>query len=142
MLQSFNVLELIEKTAVKSGNSAMIVVPKKWLGKNTIVLKEKKSLNLAKEILQFFEPFLKEIEAAFYLPAKNKTLLDSLKIFLISSKKINKLNFFNQPIYCFTKEQAITSVKKNQLPLNHNILIKCQAVLNKPLLDELKAVKI
>lgn len=122
-------MELI-KRAIKVGNSAGVLLPKKLLGAEVKIIVVNRPINIKKISLKLIERFSEDI----------------LGIFLINKKPIELLAVSNRIKKIITLEKIKMSVVplaliKKDLKLNQKLkekIASAEAILNKNLLQELK----
>ncbi len=125
-------MEFIKK-AVKVGNSAGVILPKKFLGSEVKITILRKPINIKKEALKILDPYLQEIIGVFIMNEK------PIEILAVSSK-IKKL------IYKDNMKISIVpfGVIKRDFLKNERLrekLLNAKTIFNKSILIELKKLK-
>ena len=120
----------ITKTAKKVGNSAGVLLPKKFLGSEFKLILIKRPFNLKKATIKLLMPFLSEIQGVYIL---NKSPLELIAV-SATLKKTLKTDKFKLSIVPFSL------IKKD---IKHNNLLckklsNAETILNKSLEIELK----
>lgn len=141
MLKSFNVQELVEKKVVPFGNGSIVYTPKKWVGKDVIVVLEEKPLDVRSDALEMLMPFLDKVEGVFLFGsfARNEQENDSdVDILVISSEKISLTKKGRFDFLAKTKVQFLKELKSDKLLFLRNILSEAKPLLNEALLEELR----
>lgn len=120
------------RRAIKVGNSAGVLLPKRLLGAEVRVIVLNNPENIKKNIMKLLENYLEEIRGIYILSSENKSI-EILAISMSLSKSFEKGNYkINiiplQSIKKLIKEKKILADK----------LFKSKSVLNKWLLVELK----
>jgi len=112
-------MEII-KTAVKVGNSAGVLLPKKWLNSQVKVVLE--PLNIEGDILNILkeEGILKNILGIYLVGsyAREEQTIDSDVDILVVTDRINKrIKREKYEIICISKEELENQLKENILPI-------------------------
>ena len=134
----------LTKHAVKLGNSAGILLPKDWLGKEVKAGLLGKPIDIKRDILRIIEPFSDEVIGIYITGsyARGEQTKDSDIDILIITENKNKL--INSGKYHI----IATSLEEIKKALNENIITilpmlkEAKAILNKQLLEELKTTEI
>ncbi len=122
-------MEFVKK-AIRVGNSAGILLPKKLLGAEVKVQVIKRQINLKKEIIKLSYSYIEELECIFLInESPIEAIAISNKIKKILKKSGIKLSFVSV-------EKIIKDMKKSSL-LREKIL-NAKPILNKEKLELLK----
>ncbi|MBI2546123.1 nucleotidyltransferase domain-containing protein [Candidatus Woesearchaeota archaeon] len=141
------VKEQIVKTVVKSGNGGAVWVPKDWLGEEVVViLPQRPKLDLKEKVIHLLEPYLKDIisVAIYGSYARGEQTKDSdIDVLAITKDKELKLDFKreNIEVTSFPAEKLKKAIQ-NHPALYYQIIKEAIPLINAPLLEELKQVKI
>jgi len=119
----------IIKKAVKVGNSAGILLPKKLLGADIKVSVVKMPLDIKKEAMKLADNYLADIEGIYII---NKKPVEVLAVTNILKKMINSSNI---RLILVPLLQLKKDVKENEQLRKK--LLESEAILNKKLLHEL-----
>jgi len=134
----------ITKNVQKWGNSAGILLPREYVGKEAKIVLIDRSLEIKKETLKILEPYLDEIIGVYLVGsyARGEQTKDSdIDIFAIS-KKIKKT--FNSGIYeieIIPIEDVIKLLEKFPAAI-YPKFTDAKSIINKALLEEIKEIKI
>lgn len=145
MLKTVNVQEAIEKEVIGFGNGSIVYTPKKWIGKKVLVILEEKSIDIKGETMKTLKPHLEGVEGVFLFGshARNEQTSGSdIDVLVIAdhefkAEKNDKFDFVIKTKYNFIKE--ITSDPTLFL---HLAIKEAKPIINKPLLEELRAIKV
>jgi len=111
--------ELI-KPIIKMGNSACVLLPKKWInGKARIELIEK-PLNIKKDILEILDSYLEDILGIYLVGSyarEEETIESDIDVLVITNKINKKINNGKYEMILISKENLEKTLKKNILPL-------------------------
>ena len=136
-------MEMI-KTAVKVGNGAGVLLPKKWLNsKVKIVLQP---LNIEEDILDILinEGILEEIKGVYLTGsyARQEQSIDSDVDVLVVTQNINKkIEKGRYEIICISKKELEKHLKENALPIL-SMIKEAKPIVNSELLSEYKDSKL
>lgn len=130
-------MELI-KTAVQVGNSAGVLLPKKWLNSRVKVILE--PLNIERDILEILieEGILKKVLGAYITGsyARNEQSIDSDADILVVTSGINKrIKREKYEIICVSEKELESQLNKNALPLLAMIR-EAKAIINEELIKK------
>ena len=137
-------METVVKNVIKWGNSAGILLPKEWAGKQVKIISIDRTLEIKKEVLKIIEPYLEEIIGVYLVGsyARNEQNKDSdIDIIVISNKLKKEIFSERYHISISPLENIKKTLKKNPI-LVYPRLIEAKTILNNLLLEELKNVKI
>ena len=145
MLKTVNVREEIVKEVVKFGNGSVVYTPKKWLGKQVLVILEEKPIDIKGEVLKILKPHLQEIESVFLFGsfARNEqTETSDVDVLIISNKKFDlkksgRLDFLVMP-----RETFIEKFKRDETLFLYQIVKEAKPIFNGVLLEGLRQVEI
>jgi predicted nucleotidyltransferase len=135
--------ELIKET-IRVGNSAGVLLPKKWLNSQVKVVLQ--PLNIKKEILEILleENLLAEVQGIYIVGsyARNEQTIDSDADILVITNTLKKLiKKGKYDITLIPKENVENQLKKNILPLLP-MLIEARPLLNAELIKPYKNTKL
>ena len=122
-------MEFIKK-AIKVGNSAGVLLPKKLLGCEVKITVISRPFNLKRVILKLLSPHLQDI-IGIYLTNKNP-----LEVLAVSSSTREKIQDGKLALSIIPLAQVRKDIKENE-KLKDKIL-SAEIILNKSLLDTLK----
>lgn len=126
------------------GNSAGVLLPREWLGKEVQIVLIDRTLEIKKEIFNILSEYLYDI-IGIYLTgsyARNEQEKESDIDIIAISKNIKKLIISDKYHISIIPIDAVKkSIKKNPISIIPR-LIEAKAIMNASLLDELKDVKI
>ncbi|HIH17664.1 MAG TPA: nucleotidyltransferase domain-containing protein [Nanoarchaeota archaeon] len=133
-------MELIKK-AVKVGNSAGVLLPKRWLNTRVKVILEPENVGL--EILEILAEhnLLKKVVGVYLIGsyARNEQTIDSdVDVLAITSGGGGKVLKGRYEVLCVSKEEAKKQLDQNALPLLA-MLKEAKPIINEELLKELSA---
>jgi len=128
----------IVKTAIKVGNSAGVLLPRKWLNSQVRVILE--PLNIEADILNILkeENILKDSLGIYLFGsyAKNEQTIDSDVDILVITNTLNK-RFKNgkYELICVTRKEIERQLKENALPILP-ILKEAKAIINQEFIKD------
>ena len=130
----------IVKTAIKVGNSAGVLLPKKWLNAKVKVILE--PLDLEKDVLEILaeEGILKKILGIYVVGshARNEQTSESdIDILVITTDLNEKITKGRYDIMCISQKEVQRQLKENALPLLAMVR-EAKTILNENLLKEYK----
>jgi len=132
------------KKIIKVGNSAGVILPKSWYGGEAKVELIKKPLNIQEEIFKILEPNLTDI-IGIYLTgsyARNEQTKDSdVDIIAITENEEKEIIKGKFHISIYPLEKIKNTLNNNPILILPR-LIEARPILNQPLLEELKSIKI
>lgn len=120
------------RRAIKVGNSAGVLLPKRFLGADVRVIVLNNPQNIKKEIMKLLENYLEEIRGIYILSNENK-IIEVLAISMSLSKSFEKGNYKINIV-------PLNSIKKSlkEKKILSDKLFKSKPVLNKWLLVDIK----
>lgn len=126
------------------GNSAGVLLPREWLGKEVQIMLIDRTLEIKKEIFDILDQYLYDI-IGIYLSgsyARNEQEKESDIDIIAISKNIKKLIISDKYHISIIPLDAVKkSLKKNPISILPR-LIEAKVIMNTSLLDELKNIKI
>lgn len=122
-------MEFIKK-AVKVGNSAGVILPKKLLGADVKITVISRPFNLKKVVLRLLSPFFQDIIGIYVISKK------PLEVLAVSSSTKEKLAHDKLSLNIIPLSQLRKDLQSSQI-LRQN-LFQAETILNKSLLDTLK----
>lgn len=130
----------IVKTAIRVGNSAGVLLPKKWLNTKVRVILE--PLDLEKEILEILaeKGILKKILGIYVVGshARNEQTSESdIDILVLTTDLNEKITRGRYDIMCISQKEVQRQLKENALPLLAMVR-EAKTILNENLLKEYK----
>ncbi len=134
----------IVKTAVRVGNSAGILLPRAWEGGKVKAVLIKEPLNIKQDVLMTLSPYLEKILGVYLVgsyargEAKEDSDIDILAVSEGVSKEIK------QGKYTITLTD-IDNIRKGRMKMLFYILAlikEAKPIINSPLLEELKKLKL
>ena len=130
-------MEIIKNT-IRVGNSAGVLLPRKWLNSQVKVILE--PLNIEKEVLEILieENILKEVLGVYLIGsyARNEQTIESDVDILVITNNINKKIKKNKyEIICITREDIKNQLEKNILPILPMIK-ESKAIINENLIKD------
>ena len=130
----------IVKTAIRVGNSAGVLLPKKWLNTKVRVILE--PLDLEKEILEILaeKGILKKILGIYVVGshARNEQTSESdIDILVLTTNLNEKITRGRYDIMCISQKEVQRQLKENALPLLAMVR-EAKTILNENLLKEYK----
>lgn len=136
-------MELI-KTTVKVGNSAGVLLPKKYLNSQVKILLE--PLNIEKDVLDILmeENLLKEVMGIYITGsyARGEQSIESdIDILVITSKTEKRIKKGKYDLLLVTKETLEEQLKNNIMPLLP-MIIETKPIINKNLIEGYKNTKL
>jgi len=136
-------MELI-KTTIKVGNSAGVLLPKKYLNSQVKIFLE--PLNIEKDVLEILmdEGILKEIMGAYITGSyarEEQTIESDIDILIITSKTEKRIKKEKYDLLLVTKETLEEQLKNNIMPLLPMIK-EAKPIINKNLLEDYKNTKL
>lgn len=135
--------ELIRPVS-KWGNSAGVLLPKEWLGREVTVNLIDRTSDIKKEILEIIDNYLEDILGIYLVGsyARGEERKDSDIDVLIISNSTNKeisLGKYNISIICL---KDVEKIIENSPLMIYPRLVEARVILNKSLLEKLKKKKI
>ena len=130
-------MELI-KPIIKVGNSAGVLLPKKWLHGEAKVTLLVRPLNLEEDILNILRPYLSSVIGIALTGSyarKEETIRSDIDVLAITtniSKKIKKGKF---DIILISREETENLLRNNAIPILP-ILIEAKPILNSEIIDK------
>jgi len=134
--------EQLTKRVVSSGNGGAVWVPKSWLGEEIIVIRPEK--NIKQQIIELLLPNLQDVIAIFLYGsyARDEQTQDSdIDVLVIAKNKFNIKKQDKLDIKVIGLEKLKQTIKKNPI-MYLSIIKEAKAILNSPLLNELKKLEI
>ncbi|MEK6854978.1 MAG: nucleotidyltransferase domain-containing protein [Nanoarchaeota archaeon] len=107
---------IIEKTIVKIGNSAGVILPREWLNGKARVQLVKKPINIKKEVLEILEPYFEDIIGIYLVGSyargeeTEKSDIDLLVITYQTTKTLTKRKY---NIMMLSQKNIENSLKNN-----------------------------
>ena len=123
-------MEFIKK-AVRVGNSAGVILPRKLLGADIKVTVINRPFNLKKVVFRLLSPFLQDIIGIYVLSKK------PLEVLAVSSSTKEKLEHDKLALNIIPLPQLRKDLQSSQI-LRQN-LFQAETIMNKSLLDTLKS---
>ncbi len=129
---------------VRWGNSAGVLLPREWLGKQVKIILIDRTKEIKKEILDILDPYLNDIIGIYLVGsyARNEQRADSDIDIIVISKSIRKhiiSGMYNIDIYSL--KSIKNTIKKNPIMILPS-LFEAKAIINKSLLEELISINI
>jgi len=136
-------MELI-KTTIKVGNSAGVLLPKKYLNSQVKIVLE--PLNIEKDVIDILmkEDILKEVMGAYITGSYargEQTIESDIDILVITSKTEKRIKKEKYDLLLITKETLEEQLKNNIMPLLP-MIIEAKPIINKNLLEDYKNTKL
>ena len=136
----------MEKTIqVKTwGNSAGVLLPKEWIGKEVRVILIDRTLEIKKEVFDILSPYLEDIIGIYLVGsyARGEQTDDSdIDIIAISNNTKKEIISGKYNIIIITLKSVETSLEKNSILIAPRI-IEAKPILNSSLLEKLKSKEI
>ncbi len=131
--------ELI-KPIIRVGNSAGVLLPKKWIHGMARIKLIAKPINIKKDILEILESYLKEIMGIYLIGSYargEQTERSDVDVLVVTNRKSDRIKKGKYDILLITKEDINDALKNNALPILP-MLKEAKALLNSKLLDEYK----
>jgi len=130
-------MEII-KNAIRVGNSAGVLLPRKWLNSQVKVVLE--PLNIERDILEILlnEGILKDVLGVYLIGsyARNEQTIESdVDVLTITSNINKKINEKKYEIICVTGEELKNQLEKNILPILPMIK-ESRAIINESLIKD------
>lgn len=139
-----NAQEMVRKRVGKCGTGAVAYAPKKWIGREVIlVLPKEEEKNVEEKIVKVLQPNLAKIQGIFLYGsyARNEQTKDSDIDVLVVATEPFKVKAEGMDFIVISKELLIEKIKENPIEY-YPITQEARPILNKELLDEIKKVKI
>ncbi len=134
----------IQKNVQKWGNSAGVLLPREWLGKEVQIILIDRTTEIKKEIFEMLDPFLSDI-IGIYLTgsyARNEQREDSdIDIIAISNSTKKQIKSGKYDISIIALNSVKKTIKKNPILIVPR-LMEAKSLLNNSLLEELKNIRI
>jgi len=129
-------MELI-KTAIKVGNSAGVILPKKYLNSQVKIVLE--PLNIKKDVLEIIlkEDILKEVEGIYLTGSYargEETIESDIDILIITNNLNKKIVKENYEIVCISRKEIERQIKENIFPILPMIK-EAKVIMNKELIQ-------
>ena len=131
-------MEEIVKNTIKVGNSAGVLLPRKYL--NSMVKITLEPLNIEKDVLEILteHKLLKDILGVYLIGSyarKEETLESDVDILVITDKINKRIKKGKYEIICVNKEEVERQLKKNILPILPMIK-EAVTIINKSLIEK------
>lgn len=127
------------KQAVRVGNGAGVLLPKKYLG-NLVEIKIKTLTKeyIKRQILSLVYPYLKNVMGIYLVGsyARNEETIDSDVDAIIISNTNIKLELKNYHLICLTYDDLVKYMEKNIIEY-YPMLLEAETILNEDLLQKL-----
>ena len=128
----------IVKNAIKVGNSAGVLLPRKWLNSQVRIVLE--PLNIEKDILEILseEKILKDIIGVYIVGSYargEQTIESDVDILAITNKLEIKVKKGKYDIMCVPEKKVEEQLKKNPLPI-WPMLKEAKAIINENLIKK------
>lgn len=120
------------RRAIKVGNSAGVLLPKKFLGSEVRVLVLNNPTNIKKTTLKLLENYMEELRGIYIISNQDKKT-NILAVSISISKKFEKGNY-NISIIPLNELRKLIKEKK----LSLDLLLKSTPIMNKGLISDLK----
>ncbi|MBS3141212.1 nucleotidyltransferase domain-containing protein [Candidatus Woesearchaeota archaeon] len=127
----------------KWGNSAGVLLPKEWIGKEVTVILIDRTNEIKKEVFDILSPYLEDIIGIYLVGsyARNEPKKNSdIDIMIISQKTKKEIFSGKYSISISPLESIKKTLEKNPLMV-YPRLIEAKTILNKSLLEELSSKK-
>lgn len=132
--------ELI-KPIIKVGNSAGVILPKGWINGEARIELIKKPLDIKKEILEFLEPYLQDVEGIYLAGSYargEQTKESDIDVLVITSDINKRINKGNYSIIMISEKKLKDNAGKAVLPLVP-MIIEAKTLLNNKLIKKISA---
>lgn len=126
------------------GNSAGVLLPKEWIGKEVKVILIDRSLEIKKEVFDILSPYLEDIIGIYLVGsyARGEYESDSdIDIIAISNNTKKEIISSKYHVSIYPFESIKKTIKKSPLLIMPR-LFEAKSILNSALLKELNSVKI
>ena len=129
---------------VRWGNSAGVLLPREWLGKQVKIILIDRTNEIKKEVLDILNPYLNDIIGIYLVGsyARNEQQVDSDIDIIAISKNIRRhiiSGMYDIDIYAL--KSIKNTIKKNPIMILPSLL-EAKAIINKSLLEELISMNI
>jgi len=134
----------LTKNAIRWGNGAGVLLPKEWVGKQVQILLVDRTLEIKKEVLEILDDYLEDILGVYLVGsyARGEQKEDSdIDVLAISGKTKKEIRSGKYHISITTTEGIKKTLEYAPI-LAYPRLIEAKALLNKPLLEELRDLRI
>ena len=129
---------------VRWGNSAGVLLPKEWVGKQVKIIFIDRTLEIKKEILDILDLYLDDIIGIYLVGiyARNEQQADSdVDVIVISKNTRKHITSGKYNIDIYTIASIRKTIKKNPIMILPSLL-EAVPIINKSLLDELISIEI
>ncbi len=132
-------MEIVKKT-IKVGNSAGVLLPKKWLNTQVKVILEPS--NIEKDVLEILsdEGLLEGVLGAYVVGSYSRgeeTIESDVDVLVLTSDINKKISKGKYEIICISKKETEKQLGENALPLLAMIK-EAKTIINKDLIEEYK----
>ena len=137
-------MEKLIKHVVRIGNSAGVVLPKKWLNGEARVELIHKPINIKEDVLEILSPYLKNISGIYLTGsyARNEqTKKSDIDVLVIGSGIDKQIKKGKYNIIIISEEKIEEQNEKNALPVLP-MLKEAKVILNAPLIKNYRKSKI
>lgn len=145
MMKKLVVREQVVKTVVRSGNGGAVWVPKDWLGEEVVVtLPERPRLGFKERIIRVLEPHLKDVVAvAVYgsYARKEQERGSDVDVLVVTNTAGLKLREKGMDVFSLPLDRLRVAIEKYPA-MYYQIVQEAVPMINAPVFDELKSVKI
>ncbi|PIO08652.1 hypothetical protein COU59_00845 [Candidatus Pacearchaeota archaeon CG10_big_fil_rev_8_21_14_0_10_34_12] len=136
-------MEII-KNASRWGNSAGVILPKKWIGKQVKIILIDRTENIEKEVMEIIKKYLEDIIGIYIVGSYSRndyTDNSDIDIIAISNETKKELSSGKYNISIYPLESVKKTLNANPVLIYPRIL-ESKTIINKKLLEELKKEKI
>lgn len=144
MIQRIEAKEQIIKKVVEFGTGGIVYAPKRWLGQEVIVVLPKPFGGLKERVFKILEPNLEHVIGIYFTGsyARHETAEGSdIDVLVVSDNKFKLPRQDNIDFTVISLNTLVDSLKNN--PIQYlPMLLDASPIINKQLLEQLKAIKI
>lgn len=134
----------ITKATSRWGNSAGVLLPREWLGKEVKIILVDRTIQIKKEVLDILSPYLSDMQGIYLVGsyARNEqTPRSDIDIIAVSGRMNKEINSGKYHISVITIESVRKVLEKNPIML-YPRLLEAKTLLNEPMLNELKSIRL
>lgn len=134
----------ITRSVLKWGNSAGVLLPKEWIGNEAKIILIDRTSQIKKEVFEILDSYLEDILGIYLVGSyarHEQEKYSDIDIIAISSKTKKEIKSGKYSISIIPIESIKKTLKSNPIMI-YPRLIEAKTILNHPLVEELKAIKI
>jgi predicted nucleotidyltransferase len=135
---------LLIKPIIKVGNSAGILLPKKWLNGKVKVELIENPLDIRRDILEILDEYLEDIKGIYLIGSyarREQTSRSDVDVLVITNKFAEKIKKGKYDLWLIPENSLKEQLKNNALPLVP-MITEAKPLINSKLLEEYKPLSL